>query len=128
MEGFPLLSRPILACAGVLAALVLAAGPAVAATPSTTATAAPSTTATAAPSTTATTAPPTTAKPVDAKCAALTEQQAIAIKRGTKPTTVKLPSGIDCKALLIKERGLPFPKGAPQTGGGGMAAEVSSWH
>ena len=115
-----MLSRPILACAGVLAALVLAAGPAVAATPSTTATAAPSTT--------ATTAPPTTAKPVDAKCAALTEQQAIAIKRGAKPTTVKLPSGIDCKALLIKERGLPFPKGAPQTGGGGMAAEVSSWH
>jgi hypothetical protein len=112
LEGFPLLSRPILACAGVLAALVLAAGPAVAATPST-----------------ATTAPPTTAKPVDATCAALTEQQAIAIKRGAKPTVVVGKSGTpDCRALLIKERGLPFPKGAPETGGGGMAAEVSSWH
>ena len=32
-----------------------------------------------------------------------------------------------CKGLLVRAGTLPYPKGAPQTGGGGMAAEVSSW-
>ena len=32
-----------------------------------------------------------------------------------------------CRKAMAGQVALPFPKGAPQTGGGGMAAEVSSW-
>ena len=33
----------------------------------------------------------------------------------------------ECRKAMAGQVALPFPKGAPQTGGGGMAAEVSSW-
>jgi hypothetical protein len=129
-----LLSRPVLACAGVAAAFVLAAGPAVAATPSATPTTPP----------VATTKAPATAKPTVVACSLPAVKSAngkpakIEVvkpgKSGVRTTTiVEVPAAtqqgsIDvCRKLLAQKIGLPFPKGAPQTGGGGMADEVSSW-
>jgi hypothetical protein len=132
-----LLSRPYLACIGAAAALVLAAGPAVAAT-TTSPTAAPSTTVSSKPVAVA-----PTKSPVAISCppiAAVTsngQQEVFVIEptSGSKTRTTitlpaqanKLPGSAACQELLRRKLALGFPKGAPQTGGGGRAAEVGSW-
>lgn len=45
-----------------------------------------------------------------------------------QPAPVQAPQQAQaCRKLVAGQLALPYPKGAPQTGGGGMAAEVSSW-
>jgi hypothetical protein len=46
------------------------------------------------------------------------------VTRSGAPTAVAPGSGAQCVAFVPGA----IPKGAPGTGGGGMAAEVGSWH
>jgi glucose/arabinose dehydrogenase len=122
-----LLSRRYLAAAVLAAGLATAAVPAVAATPSTT----PSPTATASQSAAPTKTAPAPVKaiklPNGLECVISVDRSGrgvVEIKPGTK---VSAADAAVCRKLLAAKGQLPFPKGAPQTGGGGMAAEVSSW-
>lgn len=109
-----------------IAAAVLATGLAVTA-------AVPAVAATSAPSTSTQTPSPAPGKVVkvapDLACVISVDRsgkRTIEIKPATSaPSTAKQAE--ECKALLARRAALPVPKGAPQTGGGGMAAEVSSW-
>jgi hypothetical protein len=102
--------RPYLAVVGCAAAIVLGtAVPAVAAS-------APSTTAVAP-------APTRDSEPEIVKCASATtdaEAKAAAAKARPGSSAAEV-----CRQLLEKRDVLPA--GAPETGGGGMAAEVGSW-
>jgi hypothetical protein len=103
--------RPYLAVAGCAAAVVLAtAVPAVAAS---------------APSTTATVPAPTRdSQPLPVKCPADAAGVKVAIAKAAKDGKRVDIVGV-CRQLLEKSGAIP--KGAPETGGGGMAAEVGSW-
>jgi hypothetical protein len=117
LEGFPLLFRPYLAGVGVAAIVVLSAAvPAVAASPTTTSPVAAPTT-TAAPTKDLPKACPFVVKVKDGKREIV--KVAAPVKAGNPRITAA------CRALATG--GLGVPKGAPETGGGGMAAEVSSW-
>jgi hypothetical protein len=116
-----LLFRPYLAGVGVAAIVVLSAAvPAVAASPTTTS---PVATQTAAPTTTA---PPT--KDLPKACPFVVKvkdgkRQVVKVAAPVKAGNPRITAA--CRALAAG--GLGVPKGAPETGGGGMAAEVSSW-
>jgi hypothetical protein len=70
---------------------------------------------------------PTTAPPLPSKadCSVVT-------KAGQTPVVIKttpangVPTIVQCVAAPTAVRGV-VPRGAPQTGGGALAAEVSSW-
>ncbi|HEY3753163.1 MAG TPA: hypothetical protein VGL80_28570 [Pseudonocardiaceae bacterium] len=101
--------RPYLAVAGCAAAVVLAtAVPAMAAS---------------APSTTAT-APTRDSQPLPVKCPADAAGVKVAIAKAAKDGK-RVDIVEACRQLLEKSGAIP--KGAPETGGGGMAAEVGSW-
>jgi hypothetical protein len=110
-----LLSRPYLACIGAAAALVLAAGPAVAAT---------STTVAPTPAQSATVAPVAKA-PAQTKAPRAISCPPDVVKAATGSKRVSVPA--ECQALIKRKLGLAFPKGAPETGGGAEAAQVASW-
>jgi hypothetical protein len=74
---------------------------------------------------TPTVTPAPTALPSKADCAAL--QKSGAAPAIIKTTSVNgVPITFQCVLVPAAVRGV-VPKGAPQTGGGGLAAEVSSW-
>ena len=104
--------RPYLAVAGCAAAFVLA-------------TAVPAVAASAPPTTTAPVAAPTRdAQPLPVKCPGDPVRVKVAIAKAAKEG--KRVDIIEaCRQLLEKSGAIP--KGAPETGGGGMAAEVGSW-
>jgi hypothetical protein len=107
--GDLLLSRSCLTCACAVAALVIVAAPAVIA-------AAPAYAATA-PAPANPTVP--SGVPLFLPCPPPTATQ--------PPRIVTTPPGMSCRMLVDIPVGLPLPKGAPATGGGGMAAQVGSW-
>lgn len=130
-----MLSRRYLAAAVLATGLVTAAVPAFAATPTPTPT--PTNSPTAAPSQSpAPAASTSTAGAVPEKVILLpggkrcvitvdeTGKRAIVAKGSAQMSAV---DRAECEKLLSVRLTKPYPKGAPQTGGGGMAAEVSSW-
>jgi hypothetical protein len=106
--------RPYLAVVGCAAAVVLA-------------TAVPAVAASAPPTTTAPVAAPTRdSQPLPVKCpadAASAARVKVAIAKAAKDG--KRVDIVEACQLLEKRGAIP--KGAPETGGGGMAAEVGSW-
>lgn len=111
-----MLVRPSLLVLGCAAALaVTAATPAVAATGPSTPTAAPKTVTITVP------CPPPTAAGRNDKAIQVTEIIASAKGSGRSDPPLK------CSQLLERVVDPTLPKGAPETGGGGMAAEVGSW-
>ncbi|HVV22751.1 MAG TPA: hypothetical protein VHF06_25165 [Pseudonocardiaceae bacterium] len=129
-----MLSRRYLAAAVLATGLVTAAVPAFAASPNPTNPANPTA---AAPSRSAAPANPTsTTGAAPEKVIKLPDGNrcVITVDKSGKPTIV--PKGraqmsavdrAECEKLMSVRLTKPYPKGAPQTGGGGMAAEVSSW-
>jgi hypothetical protein len=76
-----------------------------------------------APSTTAT-APTRDSQPLPVKCPADAAGVKVAIAKAAKDGK-RVDIVEACRQLLEKSGAIP--KGAPETGGGGMAAEVGSW-
>jgi hypothetical protein len=65
--------------------------------------------------------------PSGAQCVAITSAGKIVKIKPLAPGQQAAQQALACQKLIRGQRALPFPKGAPETGGGGMAAEVSSW-
>jgi hypothetical protein len=114
LEGFSLLSRRYLAAAvlaGGLAATAVVPAVAAAATPEPT-------------------PPPGPVKVIktpNGLACVVTANGQVVIKPTTAVQAAEAAKQAECRKAMAGQVALPFPKGAPQTGGGGMAAEVSSW-
>lgn len=119
-----MLLRPYLVAAGVVAAVALTAAPAVASS-------APSTTDTPAPATTSP-APAKGSAPIEIRgpegvCFVVEkDQQGVRVVK--KVAQKSKQSTAECLRALKSELPVTVPQGAPETGGGGMAAEVGSWN
>ena len=117
-----MLLRHCLVVSGVAAAVALTAVPATAAS-------APSTPDTPVPAPTTSSAPavPTVVRGPEGVCfTVVKEKGAVRVVRKAAPKSKQ--EAVECKRALQNALGVAVPQGAPETGGGGMAAEVSSWN